>query len=588
MALNVKVSLFLSYMCAALTPNAKGTSELQRCTTGQASKMSNVAPPGDSQVCCLRDDLIRRVDEVVIPSGRGFLRLNKGVLLNNVADHGNGHYACIALLTGDRKSSSLNKSMILCTLASQLSTQLEVQRCRAEDSCNATCRCPSGMHAEDGVWRCTDFKSIQLQLNVWDQYGQRFDHGDRVMVASGEHLILKYQFVTYADATLTEQLRGNEWTVHFPANRQQQRHSGTLILWNVTSNGEVMIRVDLHTRPAISQVIRLLYLAVSNHSVESECLEDVECRAVSALCLGRRCRCSFAFNLNGTCVKGCKTAKDCAGNRGTVCKASLCQCQNGSILVGGKCFQQECESHYECGRVRPHAVCYKSVCICKHGYRELDGACAPLVCRREQDCRDSSMRCVEGSCTCPAALADHGISCETKRRTCVSFSNCTNDTTACVGGTCLCHRGFVFQNRKCIPVMESSQCFLDADCMHSELCANRDCYCSKTSGGLPGFCQLDDRGTNTTGSSAGLRMVLTTTVGIGIFLVGVATLVLGHAYFSRKEDVEHSMMPRSVEGVRIIDQWRGERSEQEIPPYQHNGGTGGSTDSGTQYNQEPI
>ncbi|XP_049275337.1 uncharacterized protein LOC125759911 [Rhipicephalus sanguineus] len=72
------------------------------CSSGGSSmgpaQMLRAEADRDVQVCCLREDLLERVDEVVVPSSNGTsASLTRAALFDNMAAQPDGRYACVAM-----------------------------------------------------------------------------------------------------------------------------------------------------------------------------------------------------------------------------------------------------------------------------------------------------------------------------------------------------------------------------------------------------------------------------------------------------------------------------------------------------------
>ncbi|KAL3221285.1 hypothetical protein MRX96_029617 [Rhipicephalus microplus] len=442
------------------------------------AQMLRAEVESDVQVCCLREDLLERVDEVVVPSSNATSEtLTRVALFDNMAAQPDGRYACVAMLrnrTAAAAAQSNGSSGAVTIVGTVLPACVDGWRCNsavAGDKCTTVCRCTYGMHAVEGIWRCTDSSApSRLELEVLDEFGSHYEDGDRVLVVSRDTLILHYRYAVSADATFLEQVSGEEpWrrTVIYSSNSTIRRHEGTLVLWQVTRPLAVFVQVALHSRPPRAKSVMLNLAVVPRLTVGMPCHEDGECRSVNGLCIDRQCQCSFALNANGTCiVVGCQKNDDCLRNPGTSCVDSTCRCPSGSDLRNGRCWHRACKSHFQCSHERLHTVCFRSACRCAHGFRDVDGTCVPIECSHNVECRDPLMRCRNASCECTEGHVDNGERCVQTTRTpkkCLSKEDC-KWSDLCLRRPCVCHReSFSFTGVCAAYGVQMEECIAEPD-----------------------------------------------------------------------------------------------------------------------------
>ncbi|XP_077498483.1 uncharacterized protein LOC144109532 [Amblyomma americanum] len=461
---------------AALLPGLMACSGGAGSAMGPAQRLRAEAVR-DVQVCCVREDVLERVDEVVVPASGGGspVTLTRAALFDNVAAQPDGRYACIAMVR-NRTSGA------------------------------------QGSEA-NGDGRVTIVgKPSRVELEVLDEHGGRYDDGDRILVLMQDTLVLRYRYAVSADATLLEQVSGEEpWRrpVMFSSKTSSvRRHEGTLVLWEVSRAVAVFVQVALHSRPPLTKSVMLNLVIVPQLAVGMACLEDVDCRSVNGLCMERQCKCVFSLDINGTCVVvGCERNEECARVPGTVCVESTCQCPTGSELRNGRCRHRACRNHFECARERLHTVCFRNSCLCTHGHRDVDGSCTPIDCFHDIECRDPLMICRNATCQCSDGHVDCGERCEPTRG-------------------------------------RARKCLADGDCKWSDLCLNRRCVCHRESSSGPGVCLEADleSSTDALGTTSAHKLFAAAT-GIGIFLVTSAGLVLFLASLSKKEGIDVDTAP---------------------------------------------
>ncbi|XP_065287797.1 uncharacterized protein [Dermacentor albipictus] len=456
----------------------------------------------DVQVCCLREDVLERVDAVVVPASNGtHVTLTRAALFDNMAAQPDGRYACVAMVRNRTSAAAAapsdESSGGVTVVGTVLPACADGWRCNyavANDKCTSVCRCPFGMHAIEGIWRCSDSSGpSKVELEVLDEFGSHYEDGDRVLVVSRDTLILRYRYGVSSDATLLEQVSGEEpWrrTVSLSSKSAVQRHEGSLVLWEVTRPLAVFVQVTLHSRPPLTKSVMLNLVVVPRLAVGMPCHEDGDCRGVNGLCMERQCQCSFALDANGTCiVVGCGKNDDCARNPGTICVDSTCRCPTGSDLRNGRCWHRACKSHFQCSHERRHTVCFRSSCQCAHGFRDVDGTCMPIECSHDVECRDPLMRCRNASCECSERYVDNGERCTPGHKQCDGLKNCPESKALCTAGNCSCPEGFAPAGNRCVRVSAGpKKCLTSDDCKWSELCVNRPCVCRREPFSLSGVC----------------------------------------------------------------------------------------------------
>ncbi|KAL1469335.1 hypothetical protein MTO96_005033 [Rhipicephalus appendiculatus] len=492
----------------------------------------------DVQVCCLREDLLERVDEVVVPSSNGTsATLTRAALFDNMAAQPDGRYACVAMLR-NRTAAAAAQSNGSSAGVTIVGTVLPA--CADGWRCNSCC-CQRQVHfgLSLSLWNArhrrhlevqrlvrfslkstVNFVSIQrlprLELEVLDEFGSRYEDGDRVLVVSRDTLILRYRYGVSGE---------EPWRrpVTFSSKSTIRRHEGTLVLWEVARPLAVFVQVALHSRPPRAKSVMLNLAVVPRLTVGMPCHEDGECRRVNGLCMDRQCQCSFALNANGTCiVVGCQKNDDCLRNPGTTCVDSTCRCPSGSDLRNGRCWHRACKSHFQCSHERLHTVCFRSSCQCAHGFRDVDGTCMPIECSHNVECRDPLMRCRNASCGCTEGYVDNG--------------------------------------ERCVQIPRSQKkCLSNEDCKWSDLCLKRPCVCRRESFSFTGVCVESDRDSASFGRSAtSSHRLFIAVAGIGIFLVTSAALVLFLVSFSKKESVELEESIAEPDGgcdPSVSDEW---------------------------------
>ncbi|KAH7970932.1 hypothetical protein HPB49_016918 [Dermacentor silvarum] len=485
----------------------------------------------DVQVCCLREDVLERVDQVVVPASNGtHVTLTRGALFDNMAAQPDGRYACVAMVRNRSASAAATQS--------------------GGSSGGVTVVGSAFVDVNDELGFVTEPSKVELE--VLDEFGSHYEDGDRVLVVSHDSLVLRYRYGVSADATLLEQVSGEEpWRrpVSFSSKSGIRRHEGSLVLWEVARPLVVFVQVTLHSRPPLAKSVMLNLVVVPRLTVGMPCHEDGDCRSVNGLCMERQCRCSFALDVNGTCV-----------------------------VVA-------CKSHFQCSHERLHTVCFRNSCQCAHGFRDVDGTCTPIECSHDVECRDPLMRCRNASCDCSEGYIDNGERCTPNTRHYSLYLH-PQGTSSARGlrtaqsrkrsapvetvpapkgllrlATDASERSFYHKEMFSAASDSPKKCVTNDDCKWSDLCLNRPCVCRREPFSLTGVCLESDRQSSSYGrSTTSSHKLFVAAAGIGIVIVTAAALVLFFASFSKKEGVEmESITGRDDGGDRpASEEWYSE------------------------------
>ncbi|XP_064484603.1 uncharacterized protein LOC135397155 isoform X2 [Ornithodoros turicata] len=513
----------------------------------------------DTDIRCVKDDIVRRVQEVVVPMGLRYYKISNTVLLENMKVNDSGQYACIALMRGTNRSRALFWNVSVVPVLKKCTSDWRCNSAVLPTECSSACRCPNIMYSSGNIWRCSASKGT-ANLNISNRYGESYQHGDRILLEKNDNLVLTYEFVVDMDVVVTERLRGVESssTVTLPPNSTQYKERRTVVLWNVTRSNTVLVRITLKSHPVVSNEIILPVVVIPVTALGMECMDDTDCVELNAQCLDRQCRCSFSSNVNGSCAKSCRNTSDCKAHTGTLCNNSFCVCPEGMVLFDGKCYPRDCESHYECSRIITNTVCYKGSCICKHGFQEINKACMPIVCSQDMHCQDTSMRCYNTSCTCGQDLVDHMGKCILRNMACISFADCPDANMVCINRSCICRSGFIVLNKKCVEVrqavLKKSECFFDSDCGGNKVCLEQVCVCKKGTEMVLGFCE--EVGHDIVTIHPDMKKIFIMGAGIGMSVTIAAAFIVCIALFVKKEEMEHAIVSNNAEVVNVSDaQW---------------------------------